>query len=152
MPADEVGQSASVRTSGRVRNTRQAEAVDSVLAAADGFRSAQDVYAELRGRGERVGLSTVYRRLNLLAEVGSADVVHRGDGETQYRLCGTPVTDEVSDHHHHVVCRTCGRSVEVHGPEVEAWASRVAAGAGYTDVSHTVEVFGLCPEHSRRPR
>jgi Fur family transcriptional regulator, ferric uptake regulator len=134
----------------RVRHTRQADAVDAILSAADGFRTAQEVYAELRGLGERVGLSTVYRRLNRLAELGRADVVHAGDGEARYRLCGTGTPGHVEQHHHHVVCRACGRSAEVDGPEVEQWATRVARAAGYTDVTHTLEVFGLCPEHSPR--
>lgn len=125
--------------------------MDAVLIEADGFRSAQDVYAELRSRGQGVGLSTVYRRLNLLVELGRADVVHLGEGETQYRLCGTTPAANGSDHHHHVVCRACGRSVEVSGPEIEEWAERVAAAAGYTEVTHTLEVFGLCAEHSARP-
>lgn len=141
---------------GRLRNTRQAAAVESALRAADGFRTAQELFAEVRRRGDRVGLTTVYRHLNLLADQGSADVVHSADGESQYRLCREPASGvQPAEHHHHVVCRQCGRSVEVVGPEVEAWADRVAAAAGYTDVSHTLEVFGLCPEHSaprRRPR
>ncbi len=132
----------------RLRNTRQAEAVESILRESDGFRTAQDLFAELRRRGERIGLTTVYRHLALLAEQGSADVVHTADGESQYRLCGVPAGEPAGDHHHHLVCRECGRSVEVSGPEVEAWAERVAAAAGYTEVSHTLEVFGLCPQHS----
>lgn len=133
---------------GRQRQTRQAAAIEDVLREADGFRTAQELYDQLRHRGDRVGLTTVYRHLNLLAEHHLADVVHRGDGESQYRLCGAAHDTEA--HHHHVVCRACGRSVEVAGPEVEAWAERVAAAAGYTDISHTVEVFGLCSEHSPR--
>lgn len=134
---------------GRVRQTKQAAAIEDALRAADGFRTAQELHDELRHRGDQVGLTTVYRHLNLLAEQHLADVVHRGDGEAQYRLCGaaTPQTD---GHHHHIVCRECGRSVEVAGPEVEAWAERVAVAAGYTEISHTVEVFGLCAEHSGR--
>lgn len=131
---------------GRVRQTRQAAAIEGLLREADGFRTAQQLHDELRHRGDRVGLTTVYRHLNLLAENNLADVVHSGDGETQFRLCGAAATDV--DHHHHLVCRECGRSVEVEGPEVEAWAERVAAAAGYTDISHTVELFGLCAEHS----
>ncbi len=131
---------------GRVRQTRQASAIEGLLREADGFRTAQELHDELRHRGDRVGLTTVYRHLNLLAENNLADVVHREDGETQFRLCGVAVDDE--SHHHHLVCRECGRSVEVEGPEVEAWAERVAAAAGYTDISHTVELFGLCAEHS----
>jgi Fur family ferric uptake transcriptional regulator len=135
----------------RLRNTRQAEAVESIMREADGFRTAQDLFAELRRRGDRIGLTTVYRHLATLAEQGSADVVHTADGESQYRLCGVPAGTgpPAEDHHHHLVCRECGRSVEVSGPEVEAWADRVAAAAGYTEVSHTLEVFGLCPRHSR---
>jgi Fur family ferric uptake transcriptional regulator len=132
----------------RVRATRQGAAVDAVLRDADGFRTAQELYDALRHRGESVGLTTVYRQLRVLADAGEIDVVHRPDGEAQYRLCA--VADTVDEHHHHLVCRECGRSVEVEGPEVEAWAERVAKAAGYSDVTHTVEVFGLCPEHSPR--
>jgi len=138
---------------GRVRNTRQADAIEAALRGADGFRTAQQMFAWLRERGERIGLTTVYRHLNLLAEQGRVDVVRAGDGEARFRLCGVGGTAgsgsaQAEQHHHHVVCRVCGRSVQVSGPEVEAWAARVAAAAGYTDVSHTLEVFGLCPQHS----
>jgi Fur family ferric uptake transcriptional regulator len=146
---DAMAEPATTRPAGRVRNTKQAAAVEQVLHDADGFRTAQQVFDEVRRRGKGIGLTTVYRHLNLLADHGSADVVHRADGESQYRLCGDPaVTLGSEEHHHHVVCRVCGRSVEVSGPEVEAWAERVAREAGYTDVSHTLEVFGRCPEHS----
>jgi Fur family ferric uptake transcriptional regulator len=122
----------------RIRATRQGAAVEAVLARAEGFRSAQDLHAELRRQGEAVGLTTVYRHLTTLADNGTVDMLQAGDGEAVYRLCGTAA------HHHHVVCRQCGASVEVDGPEVEAWAEQVAARAGYTDVSHTLEVFGTC--------
>jgi Fur family transcriptional regulator, ferric uptake regulator len=139
------GQAAG-RQAGRVRTTRQGEAVDAVLREADGFRTAQELHAELRRGGDPIGLTTVYRHLNLLAEAGRIDVVHGPDGEAQFRLCGEAAAS--SGHHHHLVCRVCGRAVEVEGPEVEAWAAQVARKAGYTQVTHTVEIFGLCPEHS----
>jgi Fur family ferric uptake transcriptional regulator len=140
------------RPSGRPRQTRQGAAVNDALGGADGFRTAQQIFDDVRTRGSSIGLTTVYRHLNLLAELGRVDVVHREDGEAQFRLCGTGVADPHSEsHHHHVVCRVCGRSEQVSGPEVELWAERVAAAAGYTDVSHTVEVFGLCPEHAGAP-
>ena len=136
-----------------MRNTKQATAVEQVLRDADGFRTAQEVFDEVRRGGNGIGLTTVYRHLNLLADTGRADVVHRADGESQYRLCGdvrepAGPGQAIDRHHHHVVCRVCGRSVEVSGPEVEAWAARVARDAGYTEVTHTLEVFGRCPEHS----
>jgi Fur family ferric uptake transcriptional regulator len=102
------------------------------------FRSAQDIHAELRRRGERVGLTTVYRHLQVLSEDGAVDTLRDEAGETLYRRC------ETSTHHHHVTCRSCGRSVEVEGRTIERWAERVAAEAGFTDVDHTLEIFGQC--------
>jgi Fur family ferric uptake transcriptional regulator len=126
----------------RVRGTRQAGAIAAALRAMPGFSSAQDIHAELRRQGQNVGLTTVYRHLQVLTEQGALDTIRDSSGETLYRQCGT------SGHHHHLTCRECGRSVEVEGRVVEQWAEKVAAEAGFTAVNHTVELFGLCPEHS----
>jgi Fur family transcriptional regulator, ferric uptake regulator len=121
-----------------VRATRQRTAVADLLARVDGFKSAQDLHDLLRHDGASVGLTTVYRHLQALADAGQVDVLRTDDGEAVYRRCPTV------EHHHHLVCRRCGRSVEVDGPEVEVWATSVAAEHGFTDVTHTVEVFGTC--------
>jgi Fur family ferric uptake transcriptional regulator len=121
------------------RNTRQRGAVAALLTQVEGFHSAQDLHAMLRGRGEAVGLTTVYRTLQAMADAGEVDVMRPPGGEHLYRRCS-------DGHHHHLVCRGCGATVEVLGPTVETWADRVAAQHGYTGVSHTVEIFGTCPE------
>lgn len=123
----------------RVRATRQRAAVSTALDELDDFRSAQELHAVLRSRGESVGLTTVYRALQSLADAGEVDVLRTGDGEAVYRRCST-------GHHHHLVCRSCGRTVEVEGPVVERWADKVADEHGFVDVSHTVEVFGTCSQ------
>jgi Fur family ferric uptake transcriptional regulator len=132
----------------RQRATRQGEAVRDALREAGGFRSAQDVYAVLRNGGATVGLSTVYRHLQSLVENNVVDVIHTQDGEATYRFCGAPVEGR---HHHHLVCRRCGRTEEIEGRAVERWAGEVAQAHGYTDVDHTVELFGVCPRCSRTP-
>jgi Fur family transcriptional regulator, ferric uptake regulator len=126
----------------QVRATRQRAAVSAVLDELDDFRSAQDLHAMLRQRGEGIGLTTVYRTLQALSEAGEIDVLRTDDGEAVYRRCST-------GHHHHLVCRRCGRTVEVEGPAVERWADRVAAANGFVDVSHTLEVFGTCENCAR---
>ncbi|PWR07950.1 transcriptional repressor [Micromonospora acroterricola] len=125
-----------------LRNTRQRSAVSALLGEMEGFHSAQDLHAMLRQRGERVGLTTVYRTLQGLADAGEIDVMRPPGGEHLYRRCS-------EGHHHHLVCRACGRTVEVAGPAVESWADRVAAQHGYADVSHTLEIFGTCPTCAR---
>jgi Fur family transcriptional regulator, ferric uptake regulator len=121
------------------RSTRQRAAVASVLDEQDEFRTAQEIHAALREAGEAVGLTTVYRTLQALADSQEVDVLRNADGETAYRRCS-------KGHHHHLVCRDCGRTVEVEGPAVERWADKVAAEHGYTDVSHTLEIFGTCSD------
>jgi Fur family ferric uptake transcriptional regulator len=126
------------------RTTRQAEAVAAVLDRLPGFCSAQQIHAELLAAGQRVGLTTVYRHLQVLSEAGRVDAIRDSSGETLYRRCQTDT------HHHHLTCRHCGRSVEVEGKAVERWADDVAERAGFSEVGHTVELFGLCPDCSRR--
>lgn len=126
----------------RVRGTKQAEALAAALASMTGFSSAQEIHAELRRRGEGVGLTTVYRHLQVLSEQGAVDTIRDPSGEALYRQCDS------RGHHHHLTCRVCGRSVEVEGRVVEQWAAKVAEQAGFTSVDHTVELFGLCPEHT----
>ena len=121
------------------RTTRQRRAVRQALQELDGFASAQDIFERLRRGPDRVGLSTVYRTLQQLADSAEVDVLRSDDGEALYRRCS-------AGHHHHLVCRSCGRTVEVAGPTVEAWADRVAAEHGFREVSHTLEVFGVCAE------
>ncbi|MFD8685292.1 Fur family transcriptional regulator [Streptomyces sp. NPDC059651] len=124
----------------RGRSTRQRAAVAAALDEVDEFRSAQDLHDVLKHRGDSVGLTTVYRTLQSLADAGEVDVLRTTEGESVYRRCST------GDHHHHLVCRMCGKAVEVEGPAVETWAETIAAQHGFVNVAHTVEVFGTCME------
>jgi Fur family transcriptional regulator, ferric uptake regulator len=128
----------SVRPVRPSRRTRQGDAVLNVVLGSDNFRSAQDIHAELRANGEAVGLTTVYRHLALLTDEGRLDALQTADGELVYRRCHS------EQHHHHVVCRRCGRGSEVELPDLERWAESTAADLGYSDVTHTVEIFGVC--------
>ncbi len=101
------------------------------------FASAQSVYQLLRKDGESTGLATVYRTLQKAAAQNTVDVLRKDDGEALYRLCET-------GHHHHLVCTSCGKTVEVEGSSVERWANTVAKNNGFRKVSHVVELFGLC--------
>lgn len=135
----ELASSPSGTTSARVmRATKQRAAVSDLLDRSADFRSAQEIHEELRRGGDGIGLTTVYRALQALADAGEVDVLRTDSGESVYRRCAT------DDHHHHLVCRQCGTAVEIAGPAVETWAQRVADEHGFTDLSHTVEIFGLC--------
>jgi Fur family transcriptional regulator, ferric uptake regulator len=143
--AGNCGHTLRVDTGSLPRATRQRSAVTDLLNEVDDFRSAQDIHGLLLDRGTKIGLRTVYRTLQQLADAGAVDVMRTGDGEAVYRRCST-------GHHHHLVCRRCGRTVEVEGPAVERWAERVAKDHGFTDIGHTIEVFGMCLDCSATER
>ncbi|PWH05631.1 transcriptional repressor [Brachybacterium endophyticum] len=128
------------------RNTRQRTAILDALGRQDDFRSAQQIHEQMRAEGETVGLATVYRNLQSMAHGGQVDVLVTDDGESIYRQCAQ------SSHHHHLVCRECGRTVEFQAPQVEDWAHRVADEHGFVDIDHTMEIFGLCPSHADTAR
>lgn len=125
------------------RSTRQKRALAAILETSDGFRSAQDLFADLQVRGENMGLTTVYNQLRTLADNGEIDALRGDDGETLYRRCDT------EHHHHHLVCRFCGRTIEVEGPEVEDWAAHTAKRHRFVDVTHTIEILGTCGQCAR---
>jgi Fur family transcriptional regulator, ferric uptake regulator len=124
----------------RTRRTRQQEAVAVFLRGRDTFASAQEIWTGLREDGSTIGLATVYRAVQALVDDGEIDALRTDDGESVYRHCG-------AGHHHHLVCRQCGRTVEVEGPAVERWAVTVAAEHGFTNIEHTLEIFGTCDRH-----
>ncbi len=119
------------------RNTWQREAVREALAEASGFVSAQTLHAQLRDAGTGIGLATVYRALADLAVEGEADSLQQ-EGESLYRAC-TP-----GSHHHHLICRNCGKTVEIEADAVESWARQVAYDNGFAEASHVVDLFGYC--------
>ena len=119
------------------RNTWQKDAVKHALGEATGFVSAQELHLVLRNHGSTIGLATVYRALADLAGTGEADSLQSQEGEMLYRACTT-------EHHHHLICKNCGKTVEIEAHEVEKWAEKVAKHHGFREPSHTVEIFGLC--------
>ncbi|SDQ50001.1 Fur family transcriptional regulator [Microbacterium sp. cf332] len=120
------------------RNTWQRERVRTALSDARGFVSAQDLHASLRDDNTGIGLATVYRALATLAASGEADQLQSPDGEAIYRACSS------EGHHHHLICRSCGLTVEIQASDVEEWAHRTAAANGFTQAEHVVDIFGLC--------
>lgn len=126
----------------RMRNTRQKDVIRESLAHTDGFVSAQRLHERLEDDGEHISLATVYRQLNAMEEQGLVDTV-RMNGQQLFRLCSD------DRHHHHLVCVSCGKTVEIDPPS-EAWLRNVADTYGFTIESHTLEVFGLCADCRRK--
>ena len=139
MPIGEQAEAAHLLEGAGVRPTRQRLTVLGELMGERDDLTAQELYERLRGRGERLGLATVYRTLGLLSEEGVIDALSHRPGELSYRWCG-------DGHHHHLVCSSCHRVVELDECELEPWLDRISEAHGFVTTGHRLEVSGLCAE------
>jgi Fur family transcriptional regulator, ferric uptake regulator len=121
------------------RTTGQRKAILSELNRCDAAVTAQELHERLDG----VGLATVYRNLQRLADEGEADTIRRDTGEQAFLLCGR-------GHHHHLTCRSCGRVEQIRDCSLDDWARSVADSHGFSKVEHNAELVGLCPDCARR--
>ena len=127
-----------------LRPTRQRIELLEELASEPNDVTAQELWRRLNdGRRANVGLATVYRTLALLREHDVIDVLHHHGDEVCYRLCGEA-------HHHHLMCRSCHRVVELDECELEGWVERLAASHGFVAPSHQLEIEGVCESCARR--
>ena len=121
------------------RRTEQRAAILEALRVSDRAVTAQELHGQLKD----VGLATVYRNLQRLADSGDADTLRRDNGEVAFLICG-------GGHHHHLTCRVCGHVEQVRDCRLDDWAREVAAGHGFSQVEHRAELVGLCAGCSRK--
>jgi Fur family ferric uptake transcriptional regulator len=122
---------------GGQRNTRQRTEIRHAVEALATFATAQEVHDRMRHEGSGVGLATVYRALQAMASAGELDAIRTPDGQVAYRTCSP-------GHHHHLICRSCGRTVEVSLPSIEQFVRGMAAEHGFASIDHELEFFGTC--------
>ena len=99
--------------------------------------TAQGLHQRLRAEGARIGLATVYRTLAALREKGIVDTLSHHPGELCYRLCA-------DEHHHHLVCTSCHRVIELGDCDLEPRLQQLAASHGFVTTGHRLDVAGLC--------
>jgi Fur family ferric uptake transcriptional regulator len=120
-----------------IRLTESRRQVLEALAKEPDDATAQQVHARLRAAGRTTGLATVYRTLAILSEHGVIDALAHRPGETCYRLCS-------AGHHHHLVCSSCHRVVELEGCDLGSWLEKSAATHGFVATEHRLDVIGIC--------
>lgn len=118
--------------------TRPREWIASILAREPRFLSAAQIYQRLKRTGARVSLSTVYRTLDHLRERGDVTARADAEGEATYMLC------EPSRHHHHAICRSCGRVEDVDCAATDQFAKSLSSLHGFELDGHAMEFFGTC--------
>jgi Fur family ferric uptake transcriptional regulator len=126
------------------RATGPRRAIANLIARRRGYFTANDLLADAAARDVQVGRATVFRTLDLLATRGQLERIDLPSGEHAYVACAP------QEHHHHVVCRVCGRSADVQDAGLQAVVGAIARRSGYQIESHRLELFGLCADCAKR--
>ncbi len=120
------------------RLTEPRKAIAALIAEHEGHFTAADLVAHARARRLGLGRATVFRALEVLAELRAIERIDLPSGEHAYVACD-PI------HHHHVVCSHCGRVTEIADEGLRAVVREVSRRTGYRVDEHRLELFGLCP-------
>lgn len=110
-----------------------------------GCLTAEEVVTGLRLEGRQAGPASVYRALNLLTDLGLLHRAAVGDAPIRYDL-----VDTAADHHHHLVCENCGRTVTFVDAKLETAIDALSERVGYVVDSHDVTLRGKCSDCAER--
>jgi Fur family ferric uptake transcriptional regulator len=106
----------------------------------EGHRSVEDIYRAVREKDPRVGYTTVYRTMKILADCGLAREIDLADGITRYEHLYNHA------HHDHMICMECGKSIEFYNSEIEATQDSASEQLGFKVLDHKLQIYGVCRE------
>ena len=104
----------------------------------EGHRSVEDIYRTVKAQDPRVGYTTVYRTMKLLAGCGLAREIDLADGITRYEHLFN------HEHHDHMICMECGASIEFFNPEIESLQDAASEQLGFKVLDHKLQIYGVC--------
>lgn len=107
------------------------------LSNAESPLSPQELYHHLLKKKRRIGLTSIYRSLDLFGSLGIVFKIINGSS-VKYKLC------ELEDHHHHIVCKICGNVVELNFCDISNWSKKVMDSTGYLVTDHQLNFYGFC--------
>jgi Fur family ferric uptake transcriptional regulator len=106
----------------------------------EGHRSVEDIYRTVRGIDPHVGYTTVYRTMKLLGDCGLAREIDLADGITRYEHLFN------HEHHDHMICMECGKSIEFYNPEIESLQDAASEQLGFKVLDHKLQIYGVCSD------
>ncbi|MBM4341484.1 MAG: transcriptional repressor [Deltaproteobacteria bacterium] len=127
----------SVFQNNRVRMSHPRLFIYQELAASNNPLSPQELYRNLIKQKKKIGLTSIYRSLDLFESLGVVFKIVNGSN-VKYKIC------EMDDHHHHIVCKKCGEVVELHFCHISDWSEKVKESTGYEVTDHHLNFYGFC--------
>ena len=112
----------------------------------EGHRSVEDIYRVVRQSDPRVGYTTVYRTMKILADCGLAREIDLADGITRYEHLYN------HQHHDHMICMECGNSIEFYNEDIEAVQDAASVQLGFKVLDHKLQIYGVCRDCKKEDR
>ncbi|MHB8171641.1 MAG: Fur family transcriptional regulator [Thermincolia bacterium] len=106
----------------------------------DGHLSAEDVYGIVKVQHPEIGLATVYRTLELLAELNILQKMNFGDGRSRFEFSET----DAHHHHHHLICVNCGQVTEFDDDLLESLETAISKKSEFKIIDHQLKFYGYC--------
>ena len=123
-----------------LRLTEQRQLIATAFLEQEGHISSEELYRKVRKTAPRIGYTTVYRTLKLLAEAGLASVKNFGDGFARFE------SSAMQEHHDHLICTGCGKIIEFYSDQIETMQEKIAKQHGFLVTEHTLDLYGICRE------
>ena len=127
-----------------LKHTGQRDAILRAFLDTRDHLSTDELFRLIRKKDDRIGFTTVYRTLKLLAECGLASEVAFNDGIARYEH------QYNRRNHHHMVCTECGSSVEFFSNEIERIEREIGRKHKYQTSRHTFQIYGLCENCAKK--
>lgn len=124
------------------RNSRQRQAILTVIQNGHSHLSAEDIYEQVRLVYPRISLGTVYRNLDILSEQGRIHRITFADGKSRFEVA--------DDHHHHLICLLCGSIEDLPQCPMDPEMKQYISETGFQPVKHQFEIYGYCNRCQRR--
>jgi len=120
------------------RVTPQRVAIINTIVGHTGHPTVEEVHAQVQVDFPMTSLATVYKTVSLLKEIDELQEIHTADDVRH-------VDGRVAEPHPHLICKLCGKIVDLDNLDVSSLAVQVAQGTGYVEVSNRADFWGICP-------
>jgi len=124
----------------KLKLTPHRQLILDIFLANEGHRSVEDIYRVVREKDPRIGYTTVYRTMKILSDCGLAREIDLADGITRYEHLYN------HQHHDHMICMECGKSIEFYKSEIEELQDEASAQLGFKVLDHKLQIYGLCDD------
>lgn len=134
-----------LREHGLKATTQRLLVLEAIASCPGRHLTAEEIFELVKADYPEIGLATIYRTIQLFAELHLVDRINFDDGFMRYEI-GNPYNSMEKHRHHHLICKKCGRVIPFQDDLLEELEEKIAVATGFLVVDHDVKLYGCCIE------